>query len=87
MESALSSHARLSKKFFYYAANYDQRVHDSIPDRDLFDADGLPTTPHQMATCRKPIVRHFRLFGFQAILKRYEISDKVTRELELRINI
>ena len=72
-------HARLSKRFFYYAAKYAQRVHDVIPVRDLFDADGLPAAHHQMSTGRKPIVRHFRIFGCPAIFKRYEISDKGTR--------
>ena len=72
-------HARLSKRFFDYAAKYAQRVHDVIPVRDLFDADRLPTTPQQIATGRKPIVRHLRVFGCPAIFKRYEISNKGTR--------
>ena len=79
MANIMLLHARLSKRFFYYAAKYAQRVHDVIPVRDLFDANGLPTTPHQMATGRKPIVRHFRVFGCPAFFKRYEISNKGTR--------
>ena len=72
-------HARLRKKFFYYATKYAQRVHDVIHVRDLFDVDGLPTTPHQMTTGRNLIVRHFRVFGWPTIFKRCEISDKGTR--------
>ena len=79
MANTMLLHARLSKRFFYYAAKCAQRVHDVIPVRDLFDADGLPTTPHQMATGRKPIVRHFRVYDCPAIFKRYEISNKGTR--------
>ena len=79
MANTMLLHARLSKKFFYYAAKYAQRVHDVIPVRDIFDSDGLPTAPHQMATGGKLIARHFRVFGCLAIFKRYEISDKGTR--------
>ena len=55
-------HARLSRKYFYYAAKYAQRVHDVIPVIDVFDVDEFSTTPHQMVTGRKPIVRHLRVF-------------------------
>ena len=30
-------HARLSKKFFYYAVKYAQFIHDVIPVKDLLD--------------------------------------------------
>ena len=72
-------HARLSKKFFYYAAKYAQRVHDVIPVKELCDKDGLPTTPYQLATNSKPNVRHYRVFGCPAIFKRYEVSDQGKR--------
>ena len=47
--------------------------------KDLYDNDGLPTTPYQLATNRKPYVRHFRGFGCPAIFKRYEVSDQGKR--------
>ena len=41
-------HARLSKKFFYYAVKYAQFIHDVIPVKDLLDENGLPCTPNQL---------------------------------------
>ena len=79
MKKTMLLFARLSKKFFYYGAKYAQRVYDVIPVRDPFTADGLPTTPHQMTTGKKQVVRYFRVFGYPAIFNRYETSDKVTR--------
>ena len=72
-------HARLNEKFFYYAVKYAQMAHGAIPVRDLFDVDGLSTILHQMATYKKSIVRHFRVFGSAIIFNRYEISGKGTR--------
>ena len=46
MANTMLLHARLNKKFFYYAAKYAEKVHDVIPVKDLFDDRGLPTTPH-----------------------------------------
>ena len=51
-------HARLSKKFFYYAVKYAQLIHDVIPVKDLHDKNGLPCTPYQLINNQKPSVRH-----------------------------
>ena len=56
-------HARLNRRFSYYAAKYAQYIHDIIPVRDLLDDHGLPTTPYHLATGRKPVVKHVRVFG------------------------
>ena len=44
------------------SAKYAQRVHDAIPPREIYYKDRLPTTQYEMATGKKPIVRHFRVF-------------------------
>ena len=72
-------HARLSKKFFYYAVKYAQYIHDVIPVKDLNDENGLPCTPYQVVNDRKPSVRQYMAFGCPAIFKRYEISDNGKR--------
>ena len=54
-------HARLSKKFFYYAVKYAQYIHDVIPVKDLNDKNGLPCTPYQLVNDRKPSVRQYRV--------------------------
>jgi len=75
MANTMIIHARLSKKFFYYAIKYAQYMHDVIPVKDLNDENGLPCTPYQLINGRKPSVRQFRVFGCPAIFKRYEISE------------
>ena len=50
LANTLLLHARLNRKFFYYAAKYAQYIHDVIPVRDLLDENGLPTTPYYLAT-------------------------------------
>ena len=79
MANTMLLHARLNKKFFYYAAKYAQRVHDVIPVKDLIDDKGLPTTPHFLLSGSKPNVKHFRVFGCPAVFKKYEFSDKGRR--------
>ena len=37
MANTMIIHARLSKKFFYYAVKYAQYIHDVIPVKDLND--------------------------------------------------
>ena len=56
-------HARLSKKFFYYAVKYAQFIHDVIPVKDLLDENGLPCTSYQLINNSK----------------KYEISDSGKR--------
>ena len=75
LANTLLLHARLNRKFFYYAVKYAQYIHDVIPVRDLLDENGLPTTPYYLATGRKPAVKHFRVFGCPAVFKRYEVSS------------
>ena len=75
MTNTMIIHARLSKKFFYYAIKYAQYIHDVIPVKDLNDENGLPYRPYQLINGRKPSVRQFRVFGCLAIFKRYEISE------------
>ncbi len=72
-------HTRLSRKFFYYAAKYAQRVHDVIPVKDLCDKEYLPSTPYQLAPNQKSNVRKYRVVGYPAIFKRYKLSDKGKR--------
>ena len=69
LANTLLLHARLNRKFFYYAVKYAQYIHDIIPVRDLTDQHGLPTTPHYLLTKQKPSVQRFRVFGCPAIFK------------------
>ena len=68
-------HARLNRKFFYYAVKYAQYIHDVIPVCDLLDENGLPITPYYLATGRKPAVKYFRVLGCPTVFKRYEVSS------------
>ena len=41
MANTMLLHARLNKKFFFYAVKYAQRVHDVIPVKDSVDNQGF----------------------------------------------
>ena len=75
-------HARLNRKFFYYAVLYAQFIHDVIPVKDLKDDTGSPTTPYFLATKLKPHVRHFRVFGCPAVFKKYDFSTQGKRSAD-----
>ena len=75
LANTLLLHARLNRRFFYYAAKYAQYIHGIIPVQDLLDEHGLPTTPYYLATGRKHVVKHFWLFGYPTIFKQYEVSS------------
>ena len=79
LANTMMIHARLNRKFFYYAVLYAQFIHDVIPIKDLKDASGLPTTPYFLGTNTKPNVRHFRVFGCPAIFKKYDFSSQGKR--------
>ena len=68
LANILLLHARLKRKFFYYAAKYTQYIYDIIPVSDLLDEHGLPTTPYYLATGHKPALKHFGGFGCPAVL-------------------
>ena len=46
MANSILLHTRLCKKLFEYTGKYAQRALDIIPERDLYDKDGLPTTQY-----------------------------------------
>ena len=46
MANAILLHNRLCKKLFEYTGKYAQRALYIIPERDLYDKDGLPTTQY-----------------------------------------
>ena len=79
LANVLLLHARLNRKFFYYAVKYAQYIHDVIPVKNLLDEDGHPTTPYYLATNRKPAVKHFRVFRCPAVFKHYEVSESGKR--------
>ena len=79
MANTMLLHARMNKKFFFYAVKYAQRIHDVIPIKDLIDNQGLPTTPYYLLSGSKPNVKQFRVFGCPAVFKKYEFSDKGKR--------
>ena len=79
MANALLLHARLDRKFFYYATKYAQYIHNIIPVKSLLDNEGNPTAPYYLATGLKPAVKHFRVFGCLAVFQRYEVSDNGKR--------
>ena len=79
MANTMLLHARLNKKFFFYAVRYAQRIHDVIPVKDLIDNQGLPTTPYYLLSGSKSNVKYFRVFRCPAVFKKYEFSDKGKR--------
>ena len=50
-----------------------------IPIKDLVDNQGLPTTPCYLLSGSKPNVKQFRVFGYPAVFKKYEFSNKGKR--------
>ena len=45
LANTLLIHARLNRKFIFYAVKYAQYIHDVIPVKDLNDKHGFPITP------------------------------------------
>ena len=68
-------HSHLNRKFFYYVTKYAQYIHNVILIKDLFDDNGSTTAPYLLATGQKPAAKHFRVFGFPAVFKPYEVSN------------
>ena len=64
-------HARLGQTFVYYSAKYAYIVHDIIPVRDLYDKNGVSTSPYEMVSGEIPILRHLRVFRYPSIFNRY----------------
>ena len=79
MANTMLLHARLNKKFIFYAVKHAQRVHNVIPVKDLVDNQGLPTTSYYLLSGSKSNVKQFRVFGYPAVFKKYEFSDKGKR--------
>ena len=74
LSNTMILHARLNRKYFYYAVYYAQFIHDVTPVGDLKDGTGSPTTPYFLATKLKSHVRHFRVFGCPALFKKHDFS-------------
>ena len=58
------------KNSFLNTGKYAQGVHDAICTREIYYKDRLPTTPYEMVTVKKPIVRRFRVFWCPTIFKK-----------------
>ena len=68
---SLMVHARFSEAYIHFAFMYTTyHIFLIIPIKDLINEDGDPTTPHKLATGKKPKVSHLRLLFFHVLYKK-----------------
>ena len=59
---SLMVHARVPEVYVHFALMYTtDHIFPVLPIKDLINEDGNPTTPHKLATGKKPSVSHLRV--------------------------
>ena len=59
---SLMVHARVPEVYVHFALMYTtDHIFPVLPIKDLINEDGNPTTPHKLATGKKPLVSHLRV--------------------------
>ena len=66
---SLMVHARVPEVYVNYALMYTtDHIFPVLPIKDLINQDGDPTTPHKLATGKKPSVSHLRVLFFPCVV-------------------
>ena len=64
-------HARVPEIYVHFALMYTtDHIFPVLPIRDLINEDGDPTTPHKLATCKKPSVSHLRVLFCPCVVRK-----------------
>ena len=68
---ALMVHARVPEVYVHFTLMYTtDHIFPVLPIKDLINEDGDPTTPHKLATGKKPSVSHFRVLFCPCVVRK-----------------
>ena len=75
-------HARLPNTDAYHAIMYATVIFNVLPIKGLVNAAGMPATPTELFTGKKPAIGNLRVFDCPVIVKKYEarINRKMAKE-------
>ena len=63
MAASMLVHAHVSNSFYYHAHKYASHLMNTLPAKNLYNKNDVPTTPFFMMTGKKSMLGHFRIFG------------------------
>ena len=67
----LMVHARVPEVYVHFALMYTtDHIFLVLPIKDLIDEDGDPTSPHKLATGKKPSVSHLRVLFCPCLVRK-----------------
>ena len=77
---SLMVHDRVSEAYVHFALMYTtDHIFPVLPIKDLINKDGDPTTPHKLATGKKPSVSHLRVLFCPCVVR------KATAHVETKV--
>ena len=77
-------HAKVPEVYVHFALMYTtDHTFPVLPIKDLINEDGDPTTPHKLATGKKPSVTHLRAL-FCPIVVRKNTAHVETKTVSMR---
>ena len=81
---SLMVHTRVLEGYIHFALMYTtENIFPVLPIKDLINEDGDPTTPHKLATGKKPTVSHQHML-FCSIVVRKASAHVETKVLNMR---
>ena len=81
---SLMVNARILEAYIHFALMYTiYHIFPVLPIKDLINEDGNPTTPHKLATGRKPSVSHLRVLFFPCVVRK-AMAHVETKALNMR---
>ena len=81
---SLMVHARVSEEYINFALMYTKyHIFPVLPIKYLMNEDGDPTTPHKLATDKKPSVSHLRVLFFPCVVQK-ATAHVETKSLNVR---
>ena len=81
---AIMVHARVPEVYVHFTLMYKtDHIFPVLPIRYLINEDGDPTTPHKLATGKKPSVSHLRVLFFPCVVRK-ATAHVETKTLNMR---
>ena len=81
---SLMVHARVTEVYVHFTLMYTtDHMFPVLPIKDLINVDGDPTTPHKLATGKKPSVSHLRVLFFPIVVCK-AMAHVETKTLNMR---
>ena len=81
---SLMLHARFSEVYVHFVLmNTKDHIFPVLPIKDIINEDGEPTTPHKLATGKKPSVSHLRVLFCPCVVRK-ATAHVETKTLNMR---